>query len=140
MSIQRTPKNAAKDIARQMWPKAQPRPKRPKNPNEAKTREIVGKRSGGWCEMCGIARANSVHHRRNRSQGGVWSPANCVDVCGDGTRKCHGWATENPAAAHEIGFHLENGEMPELTAIVSGLHGRVLLDDEGGIRQIGGAA
>lgn len=140
MSIQRSPKYVARDIARQMLPKQQPRRSKPKNPGEARTRELVKARCGGRCELCGLARMESVHHRRNRSQGGVWSASNCVGVCGDGTRKCHGWVGANPAAAHAIGFHLEHGEAPESTPITSAVHGRVLLDNDGGFRAEGGAA
>lgn len=140
MTIQRSPKNVVRDIARQVLPKTQPRRPKPKNPGEAKTRKLVAERSGGWCEICGVARAESVHHRRNRSQGGPWSPSNCVSVCGDGVRKCHGWVGQHPKAAHAKGFHLEHGEAPAETLIESRLHGTVLLDDEGGVHAIGGAA
>jgi hypothetical protein len=125
---------------RQSWPKTQPRVRRPKNAGEAKTRLLVRERSGGWCEICGVKRAESVHHRRKRSQGGPWSPSNCVHSCGDGVRGCHGWAEGSPNAAAAEGFHLRPGQEPAETPIVSGLHGYVLLDDHGGIRPAGGAA
>ena len=127
-------------MIRQSWPKTQPRRPRPRNVGEAKTRLIVRERSGGWCEICGTVRAESVHHRRKRSQGGPWSPSNCVHTCGDGTRSCHGWAENSPNAAAAEGFHLRPGQEPAETPIVSGLHGYVLLDDRGAIRPAGGAA
>jgi len=128
------------DVVRQSWPKRQPRTQRAKNPGEAKTRQLVAARSGGWCELCGTVRAESVHHRRKRSQGGPWSASNCVHVCGDGVRGCHGWAEHNPDAAAAEGFHLRPGDDPAAVPIVSGFHGRVLLSDDGGIEPVGGAA
>ncbi|MCM6776249.1 HNH endonuclease [Nocardia sp. CDC159] len=140
MTVHPSPKNLAKDFVRQTLPKVQPRRRKPRNPGESKTRKLVRKRSGGWCEICGAARAESVHHRRNRSQGGPWTASNCVATCGDGTRGCHGWVGRRPAAAHDSGFHLEHGEIPAKTAIVSGLHGHVLLDDFGGMKPAKGGA
>ncbi|MEU9515882.1 HNH endonuclease signature motif containing protein [Micromonospora sp. NPDC048169] len=125
---------------RRVHPKTQPRRPRPKNPGEAKTRKLVSARSGGWCEVCGVARAESVHHRRKRSQGGPWSASNCVDACGDGTGGCHGWAEGSPNAAAAEGFHLRPGQVPSETLIVSGLHGHVLLTDTGSIRPAGDRA
>lgn len=130
---------SARNLVRQMLPKVQPRRPRPKNPGEAKTRALLAERSGGWCEACGLVRAQSVHHRRKRSQGGPWTASNCVHVCGDGTRGCHGWAEANPLEAGAEGFVLRNGEVPTQVPILSGLHGRVLLSDDGSIRSAGGA-
>ena len=140
MSVHPSPKNLARDVVRQVWPKRQPRRPRPKNPGEAKTRALLAERSGGWCEASGLVRAQSVHHRRKRSQGGPWTASNCVHVCGDGTRGCHGWAEANPVQAGADGFSLRNGEDPARTPIVSGLHGHVLIADDGSIRPAGGAA
>lgn len=132
----------ARNLVRQMLPKVQPRRPKVKNPGESRTRQLVAARSGGWCEACGAARSASVHHRRKRSQGGPWSASNCVAVCGDGVRGCHGWAEHNPDAADVAGFHLRPGDAPAGKPIVSGLHGRVLLADDGSISPapIGGDA
>lgn len=70
---------------------------------EKYTRSILRIRSDGLCERCG-RHGTTVHHRKNRSQGGRWTPANCVALCGDGTRGCHGWVTEHPEKAHEQGW------------------------------------
>lgn len=141
MTIRREPKNIAAH-ALQRLAKRQPRLPKPRNPGESRTRALVAERSGGWCEICGVMRAESVHHRRKRSQGGPWSASNCVHVCGDGVRGCHGWVEHHPHAAHEKGFHLEHGEKPAETPIISGLHGRVpvLLSDDGSVRPVGGEA
>ncbi|WP_405490396.1 HNH endonuclease [Nocardia sp. NBC_00511] len=141
MTIRREPKFITAH-ALQRLAKRQPRPPKVRNPGESRTRALVAERSGGWCEICGVMRAESVHHRRKRSQGGPWSGSNCVAACGDGVRGCHGWAELNPDAAHKKGFHLRPGEKPAETPVISGLHGRVpvLLDDEGGIAPVGGPA
>lgn len=33
-------------------------------------RGMVGDRSGGWCELCGLKPAQEAHHRRPRASGG----------------------------------------------------------------------
>lgn len=139
MTIRREPKYIAAHMVQRLA-KRQPRLPRPRNPGEARTRELVAERSGGWCEICGVERADSVHHRRNRSQGGPWTASNCVAACGDGTRKCHGWATNHPKDAATEGFHLEHGDDPLTTPIISGLHGIVLLADDGSLKKFGGAS
>lgn len=52
----------------------------------------------------------SVHHRRKRSQGGKWTPGNCVHVCGDGVNGCHGFFEHHPNAARAEGFHVRGYE------------------------------
>lgn len=61
--------------------------------NEKKCRAIVKARSGGMCERCGLRAAETMHHRRFRSQGGPWTPSNILHLDGDGTRGCHGVLT-----------------------------------------------
>lgn len=98
--------------------------------NETTCREIVRIRSGGVCEVCGKHRAESMHHRKNRSQGGKWTPGNILHTCGDGTRGCHGWITEHPALAHSSGHAVKSFEDPlDVPAVLH--HGLVLLDDNG---------
>lgn len=58
-------------------------------------RILVTERSGGVCERCQERRANAIHHRRLRSQGGADSLLNLCHLC----RKCHDWAHANPAEA-----------------------------------------
>jgi 5-methylcytosine-specific restriction endonuclease McrA len=65
------------------------------SPAERHGKDVVRARSGGLCEACGMRRAAEVHHRKNRSQGGTWDPANLLDVC----RTCHRWVgAERPSA------------------------------------------
>lgn len=98
---------------------------------EAATRPVVNARSGELCERCGKP-GHSIHHRRNVSQGGPWTPQNCVRLCGHGTVLCHGWVTEHPTAAHQEGLTLHHGEDPATTPITHHLYGPVLLDPYGG--------
>ena len=130
----------ARNMIRQMWPKRQPRTRRPKNPGEARTRQLVGIRSGGVCERCGVRRAESVHHRINRSQGGPWTPSNCVALCGSGSTLCHGFVGENPTAASEEGFHLKPSQDPATSPVLYAGAGRVLLTADGYIEPAEGAA
>jgi 5-methylcytosine-specific restriction protein A len=97
--------------------------------DEASTRVAVCSRSGGYCELgCG-ARASNMHHRRNRSQGGGWSPTNVAHLCGSGTTGCHGWVTHNPVEAHDLGLTLWTGEEPADVPILTAL-GPVWLTDD----------
>jgi hypothetical protein len=81
---------------------------------ETRARIEVELRSKGFCEagvpgVC-LGWAQSMHHRRKRSQGGDWSSDNLVHVCGSGTTGCHGWIEANPQLALERGLSLRNGD------------------------------
>lgn len=100
--------------------------------NEKKCRQIVAERSEGMCERCCRGGHLTVHHRKKRSQGGLWTPDNCVAVCGHGTAGCHGWIEHNPAKAAAKGFHVRPWQEPDKVP----LHWRssewVLLLENGG--------
>ncbi|WP_260763048.1 hypothetical protein [Mycobacterium sp. SMC-4] len=65
-----------------------------------------------------------------RSQGGPWTPQNCVMLCGHGTLGCHGWVEHNPNAAADEGFHVRPWNSPAEVPVL--YRGRwVLLDDLG---------
>lgn len=97
--------------------------KRNRDPwNSKKCGPIVRTRADGLCERCG-REGHTLHHRKNRSQGGTWEPANVVLLCGDGTQLCHGWVTTHPTKAHEEGFHVKSWEDPAEVPIL--LHLRV---------------
>lgn len=42
------------------------------------------------CEICGAAYGTDFHHRRNRSQGGLWTPSNGLQLC----REHHAMVTD----------------------------------------------
>jgi hypothetical protein len=103
--------------------------------NEHRARIIVRARSGGICEVCRAHRAESFHHRKNRSQGGRWDPANGLDTCGDGTRGCHGRITRDRPWALSLGYAVERHDDPAGVPVWSALYGRrVLLDSDGCLR------
>lgn len=98
---------------------------------ERECRNIVRRRSGGNCERCGRPDRLTVHHRRKRSHGGLWSPENCLHLCGSGTTGCHGWVEANPAAARASGFWLFTGDSTETPVLYR--HRWQVLDDVGGV-------
>lgn len=78
-----------------------------------------------------------MHHRRKRSQGGLWVPPNVVHVCGDGTVGCHGFIEANPATARKHRLWLYAGMDPRTTPALMvwrGQRGWYLLDDEGSLQ------
>ena len=76
--------------------------------DEAGTRRAVAGRSGGKCELCCGARGAEMHHRKNRSQGGGWHPANIVHLC----VACHVRVTRAPAWARGHGMTVQRNEDP----------------------------
>ena len=88
--------------------------------NEAQCRKLVRKRANEMCERCGnTSRGLTLHHRRKRSQGGAWSPVNCVALCGHGTTPngCHSWVEHNPNDAEWEGFHVRPWQDPAAIAV-----------------------
>lgn len=121
-------------------------------PNQ-KTRDVVAEREIWCCARCGRhlgSRGGNHHHRRNRGQGGsskasINAPSNLLYVCGSGTTGCHGWITNHPAKARELGFSLwlNSNEDPRDVAVQHAMYGRVFLDDDGGwshVPDLGSAA
>jgi hypothetical protein len=84
--------------------------------DERSTRQAVPNRSGGRCEMCGKP-ATNMHHRKNRSQGGRWSPANVLHLCGSGTTGCHGYFTNHPNVAYLLGVSVRRNQEPADVAV-----------------------
>ncbi|ANA85269.1 HNH endonuclease [Gordonia phage BritBrat] len=103
--------------------------------NEKTARRIVNERADGFCERCGQY-GTTIHHRKNRSQGGVWSPQNCVALCGDGVRLCHGWATVEPKAAHAEGFKVWSFEDEAVRPIWHSTRRWLLLNEWGGYEEV----
>lgn len=63
----------------------------------------LGPASAHLCVRCG-RRAESWQHRVAKGRGGPTDYYNCVPLCGDGTRGCHGWAEHNVTAARAVGL------------------------------------
>lgn len=106
---------------------------------ETSARELVYARSGGDCEVripgvC-LGRATNWHHRRNKSQGGLWLPSNGLHLCGSGTTGCHGWITHEPSKSYELGWSIR-GHQPPADVEVLYRGQLVRLDDAGGIEFI----
>lgn len=74
--------------------------------SESAARLIVYERSERTCEVCGRP-GESVHHRMK--QGRPWEPGNLLMLCGDGTRRCHGWIENQPTYAKALGLWLPRG-------------------------------
>lgn len=115
--------------------------------SEQETRALVRERSGGMCEVrvkdvC-RGQGESMHHRNKSGQGGLWTPANILHTCGDGTRGCHGWIEAHPALARRRGLWLFRGQVPHsspVQAVFRGMPGTYLLDDEGSLTWLSSAA
>lgn len=61
----------------------------------------LGPASALLCARCG-RRAESWQHRVSAGRGGPTDLFNCVPLCGDGVRGCHGWAEANPKLAQAV--------------------------------------
>lgn len=81
--------------------------------DETAIREAIPNRSGGICECCCKQRATDMHHRKNRSVGGEWTPANILYIC----RICHSWITREGSgpnsAAIKRGLAVRRSDNPE---------------------------
>lgn len=98
---------------------------------EARCREIVSQRSKGLCEKCGQPGRLEKAHRVARSQGGLWTPANILDLC----NACHTGNHARPAFAYENGWHLRSTQAPLEERVMlrkRGEDGWAVLDDAGG--------
>lgn len=115
--------------------------------DELHARLTVENRAQGHCEGCGRPGRCEWSHRIGRAQGGPWSVANGLWLCGDltgghcppdanGSRShgggCHPWSHRNPVLAQQRGWILEPHQDPSLApALVHGV-GLVLLAADGG--------
>lgn len=112
-------------------------------PSEA-TVELVAARDFGRCAACaGLITGKrgidwSVHHRLGRKRGGTVRPfvnlsGNLVLLHGHGTALCHGDVGRHVARFTDAGMLVREGRLlPAQVPIDHAIHGRVLLDDEGG--------
>lgn len=82
--------------------------------DEHVTRPAVRGRSGGICEYCQASRATDMHHRISRGVGGEWHPANIIHLC----RFCHGFFTDNPQDAYQLGISLRRTQDPNQVPMI----------------------
>jgi hypothetical protein len=113
------------DLDRQ--PRQQTR-RAPQPTGEANARRLVSNRSGGVCECCGRQTATQWHHRRNRSQSGLWEPANGMHLDAD----CHHFITVNPTTSYAAGWLVPSWQDPAAVPVWHARLGQVLLDNAGG--------
>jgi hypothetical protein len=104
------------------------------DPPAATVRQVRARDRHG-CARCGNTEALTTHHRRNRGMGGsTWPginrPANLLTLCGSGTTGCHGWVTDHPREARELGLSVSMHTDPAAVP-VTGWAGTYLLTDEG---------
>lgn len=96
----------------------------------ARTVRLVRDRDDWRCARCGFRDTSkswsclTTHHRRNRGMGGsTWPginlPSNLLTLCGSGTTGCHGWVTDHPREARELGLsvsmHADPASVPVQT-------------------------
>lgn len=81
--------------------------------NERKARQIVKERSEGRCEVCWTAPGTDMHHRKNRSQGGTWTPENLMHLC----HVHHMHITVNPRTSREQGWTVPSYADPARTPV-----------------------
>lgn len=100
----------------------------------AATREIVDRRSGGSCEICGHEMATEHQHRIRRGAGGssrndeIHRPSSLLHLCS----RCH-VAADNAPDRYENGWSIRRGaDVDPATVPVFYRRTWVLLDDEGG--------
>jgi len=98
-----------------------------RDPAEAPARKVVRARSGGVCELDGRAPATEMHHRQNRSQGGVWAASNLLHLCS----AHHLHITTHPQASREQGWAVPSHREPSQVPVWLSGHGWVFLDDLG---------
>lgn len=80
--------------------------------NEKRARRIVRERADGRCEI-GHELGTDMHHRKNRSQGGQWSPENLMLLC----HEHHMRITVNPTLARSQGWSVPSWDDPTTTLV-----------------------
>lgn len=62
---------------------------------------VLGPARNHPCVRCG-RQAESWQHRVSSGRSGPTDRFNCVPLCGDGTRGCHGWAEHHVTEARAV--------------------------------------
>lgn len=135
MTIQRKPRNLARDFVRQA--------KRRYTGASPAVLILVKDRAGGRCERCAawVPVDAEVHHRIPRGMGGsrdprINRPSNLVVLC----RPCHREVESRRELAYRDGWLVHRTAEPVNAPVESAVHGRVLLADDGSVTPVGGAA
>lgn len=96
----------------------------------------MGEWSGGSCEVQVLGVCAGVgaewQHRKARSRGGEWNPANGLMACS----QCQAWIHEHPTAAEEAGWTVRAEDDPTAVPVEYPCWGRVVLDDHGSIHLV----
>lgn len=118
--------------------------------NQKTARDFVYARSAGEpfgyrvCEirLLGVCtgQATDWHHRKNRSQGGLWTPSNGLDLC----HACHMTITNTRAIYFELGWLVSREDDPaskrayiHSTQYFSGQWVPLLLKEDGDVELAG---
>lgn len=102
-----------------------------KNDFSPRVRQIIHDRAEGVCEamlpeVCRGSQGLQWHHRKNRSQGGMGDPENCLLVC----LWCHEHIGHNPRVSYEKGWLVKMSKDPGDVHVT--YRGRVVLLDRVG--------
>lgn len=108
----------------------------PKKPFPPDVAALIVDRAALCCEAMIVEagctfKAQHIHHRKMRSQGGGHTPSNCVLIC----YRCHDWIHKHPAVSYERGF-LVRGHKDETAQVFMYRLRPVLLDERGGIQTL----
>jgi hypothetical protein len=101
------------------------------SPAERHGKDVVRARSGGLCEACGMRPAKEWQHRKRRSQGGTWDPANGLDLC----RADHRFATVEPVLGRNRGWVVWSHEDPASVPVLR-RDSWVLLGSDGSVTPV----
>lgn len=74
----------------------------------------VKRRSNGICEACADGRAEHIHHRKLRSQGGKHLVDNLLHACSE----CHRTIHDNPAESYDRGLLVHSWDEPDSVDVV----------------------
>lgn len=89
--------------------------------DEPTTRAAVSGRSMGVCEYCSAAPAQEMHHRKARSVGGKWHPANIIHLCCGCHRRCTSPAGPEREWAEYVGLVVHGYEDPAKVPVLRGV-------------------
>ena len=103
------------------------------NPVHPWVRKLILRRSGGYCERCGLEPGTNIHHRQARGMGGtkrlIHSPEWLLHLCGSGTTGCHGYIESHPSISYSKGWKLRRSHTAATP--VQTAYGWVVLNPDG---------